>query len=725
MKIDYHLKILGEKKEYSPRQEFIGPIINSDSKIFEIRAGNGYGKTFLLNLFGYACNADLLDDKYILRTIKDSISRYNDKDSYELAYDLNLSLPDGKQLILKKESEGERKFNLDGIESNDFSTLHKRISVLYDVPSDPSERLNAVIKDLGIWNWNLLQKMTKYWEYLRGIQSDFNNVRDELKIKSLNETILDLELEIESKTKTINEIKYLLSQLIDYQDLDLLIQEYNQIATLNEKIFTTEKNFKKLVKPTQITKKDENVINDIQFQLSKIRNEVDKILSDLIHLVLLNNDLKTFVEGDEMLFKVIREIENEDINSLLRSDNYVYDLNHFMQNINELEDQISLFIRSEEMGKKFITYNFLKQLLAQIEGLIESQTEYVIENLTKINSSALIEEIEKSLNLYEVPDFSEIKVFFKKDLSRLKSLISELYLLNSKLTKESQKKGVDSDGEKYYKLKGEIAAFKEKIKEKEKQSNKLKYKISQSLDIDVIKLNDISSANQVFVNLKRAITNKNSFSNVKEFIKEQNNKLTIEEENHKKLDESKRMNEVRLSLEEKKNVSNFTIEDQDKINRFTKNLGFIIKNISNFNDVISTMNSGDFSSFKDREDIQFIQVAGKIIAYSMDNKILRPDGEYIELENYNLLKKEFECIGDIRIKKEDISTGLASANYLRQRIENTEGEYVIILLDEIGNMAKNTLDEVIKSIKKLEDQKRLVVALLTQPLSEGIEINEF
>jgi hypothetical protein len=36
-----------------------------------------------------------------------------------------------------------------------------------------------------------------------------------------------------------------------------------------------------------------------------------------------------------------------------------------------------------------------------------------------------------------------------------------------------------------------------------------------------------------------------------------------------------------------------------------------------------------------------------------------------------------------------------------------------------------TLGEVIKSIKKLEKQKRLVIALLTQPNSDGIKINEY
>ena len=48
--INYELEILGEKKTYKGREEFIEPIINSKKKIFEITADNSYGKTFILNL---------------------------------------------------------------------------------------------------------------------------------------------------------------------------------------------------------------------------------------------------------------------------------------------------------------------------------------------------------------------------------------------------------------------------------------------------------------------------------------------------------------------------------------------------------------------------------------------------------------------------------------------------------------------------------------------------
>ena len=87
-----------------------------------------------------------------------------------------------------------------------------------------------------------------------------------------------------------------------------------------------------------------------------------------------------------------------------------------------------------------------------------------------------------------------------------------------------------------------------------------------------------------------------------------------------------------------------------------------------------------------------------------------------------MVKQEFHCSDNLIIKKDDVSTGLASANYLKQRIENVEGKYVVVLLDEIGNMAQNALDKVIDSIKKLEDQNRLVLAVFTRPNSNGIKI---
>ena len=148
-------------------------------------------------------------------------------------------------------------------------------------------------------------------------------------------------------------------------------------------------------------------------------------------------------------------------------------------------------------------------------------------------------------------------------------------------------------------------------------------------------------------------------------------------------------------------------------------------NLNNFKKVISKIESGHLDEFKDSEDVQFMELAGKIIAHSMDNKLLRADGVFVVLKFYDMVKQEFHCDEDLIIKKDDVSTGLASANYLKQRIDNIDGDYVVVLLDEIGNMAQNAINTVIESIKKLEKQKRLVLAVFTRPNSNGIKVIEY
>ena len=161
--INYELEILGEKKTYKGRKEFIEPIVNSKNKIFEITADNSYGKTFILNLLAYALEADKLDNEKILDSIKESISRYDDDASYNLEYDIDLDLPDNKKLSLTKAKGRSKIIQIDEGAPLSHTILHKNLSVIYDVPTNPSERLDKVIKDLGNWNENLITKFAKIY----------------------------------------------------------------------------------------------------------------------------------------------------------------------------------------------------------------------------------------------------------------------------------------------------------------------------------------------------------------------------------------------------------------------------------------------------------------------------------------------------------------------------------------------------------------------------------
>ena len=200
-KIDYNLDIIGEHNSFRPRNEIIEPIINSKNKIFEITADNSYGKTFILNLLAYGLDADKLDDTKILNSIKESIKRYDDSDSYSLDYNINLGLPDNRVLTLTKDKGRDKLIQIDNGSPISYKALHKELSIIYDVPSNPSERLNAVIKDLNIWNTNLKNKFEKIARHIFEISKEFDSVRNESKIQNLKEKIKDLKYELDKNTR--------------------------------------------------------------------------------------------------------------------------------------------------------------------------------------------------------------------------------------------------------------------------------------------------------------------------------------------------------------------------------------------------------------------------------------------------------------------------------------------------------------------------------------------
>jgi hypothetical protein len=726
MEIDYKLKILGEKSVYLPRKEFIDPLINSNKKIFEITAGNGFGKTFLLNLFAYAFYADKLGNESILKTLKDRVSDYSNQEAYSLEYKLSFNLPNGKKINLSKVIGSERIVQIEDGPSIGANNLHKTVSILYDVPVDPSLRLNEVIKDLGLWNSRLKEKFLVYYKLLDKIENQFSNIRDEDKIKNLENAALKLKEELNAKLKSQNEKDELYNNLKSFSDLNKLIEDYKKIEKIQLEKFKKDNEFKICPKPDKIDKKDELLIKSLQAQLNEAKDKFKNSMLDLIKIITNQNDLHEYIINDISLNKHFIFLNETSIDKIINDDDNVKASNIFCRKLQYLEESVIDYINKEESGKKYIVHNFLKDLLEKIDELIENEADGILKILTKNDTNILKQEINNRIIEHKIVNYSSLKAIVKSSPNSVKVIIGQAIKLKEKIDKESKKKGIDSDGERYYKLKGELQDLNDRLTKTSKEIIPFKYKLASDLGISDSNLDTFQNASVIKSGIKSKFVDDKILENLpNEIIKASRDRQQISEQ-IEEIKKSALRNETLLSYEKIKIGSQYSLIEQDKIKKFKLRLQIIIKNIGDFNELISNIDDGDLDKFKVKEDVRFINVAGKIIAYSMDNKILRSDGKYIHLEYYDLKNKQFHCDGDVTIRKDDISTGLASANYLRQRIENVKGDYVIILLDEIGNMAQDTLTEVIKSIKKIEEQNRLIIAVLTQPSrnKEEILINE-
>tara|TARA_B110000046_G_scaffold7693_1_gene7951 strand:+ start:2151 stop:4334 length:2184 start_codon:yes stop_codon:yes gene_type:complete len=727
MIIDYNLKILQENSEFKPRKEFLNPIVNSDKKIFEITGGNGYGKTFLLNLIAYAFWSDHLEDSHILNTIKESISRYNITENYGLTYNLEFDLPNGKKLLLSKEDGRDRIVRFEGEAPLSPMTLHKKVTVLYDVPSNPSERLNAVISDLNIWNIDLLKKVRSYLDILRNEQFQFESIRDEA-------LILKLQNEIETMAKSLAQADLLKDQkqkeLLILTNIDNLNSLYNKLVGKNKiqvKLDKLKIRLSNLNRPIRVAKKDESLIRTKQSEYSAERVKFKTIILTLIKHVSGNQDLDQTIKDNITLSKSYDYIKDSDLFDILtKSDGDVNIGLKFTKQITNLVNGIRDYINKEESGREYIIHNFLTQLLGQIDELVQNHAADILMDITKKESTYIRDEIVSRLKSHEIKNYSETRSFLKNVIENLKSILAASFRIQVVIRRESSKKDIDSEGEKYYSVLGEIDELKIKKRLIEKEITALTGLIAENIGLtDHTKLSTNEGVRIQLSQLKGAIKDKKILENLRESLSFKKQDLkTFDLEYNKDLG-LKSVKESRLEIELRKNPSAYTAEQQLTVNKFVTMFQWTTKNLQDFDGIISNIERGNLSRFAHEEDQNFIKIAGSIIAYSMDNKILRIDGNYINFYHYDMVNKLFYCEHDVIINKEDISTGLASANYLRQKIENVEGDFVIVLLDEIGNMDTGTLGEVIKSIKKLERDNRLVLALLTQPNADGIEIIEY
>jgi len=725
-KINYELEILGEKKIYRPRDEFINPIIKSKKKIFEITADNSYGKTFILNLIAYALETDKLSGDKVLKNIKDSISRYDDLSSYNLEYNIELDLPDNKILSLSKTKGKGKLIQIDGSPPIGYNVLHKNLSVIYDVPTNPGERLNAVIKDLGAWNNNLHEKIKKISSYFFDISKEFDSVRNEDKIKDLNEKSSKLKKKISEEKKDIENKKTLqevLMQIVNLKDLELLFKKRLEIET---KIARKTKVFKTLKKPSKIEKKDETKIQQLNIELVTLNRGFKDIISKLIADINNDVEISELIEDDNNKYKYYRQIKETELKEVFDSNNYVQSQNKFIDSLDYIRDTILRFISEKKNNKSYIIHNSYKQFIRVLEELMENEIDYLLKTATSVDSIKLKEHLESIINEHKIKDYDALKIFLNGDLKSVKGLMAQFMRTQNQLKKESKKKLVNDDDSKYYQIQGELKHLKESEKKVKNNFELTRATCANNLSItDLARFDTLDKISDFKFLIEKKIRNSSLLKDLSKSKIMLEKEIKTLEEKTADLESKKGLTDMALKREEAKNSSKYSDEQKFKIKKFLNSLLQINNNLLSFKGVITKIQSGLLEQFKDIEDIQFMKLAGKIIAYSMDNKLLRADGVFVELKFYDLVKQEFHCDEDIIIKKDDVSTGLASANYLKQRIDNVDGEYVVVLLDEIGNMAQNAIDKVIESIKSLEKQNRLVLAVFTRPNSNGIKVIEY
>lgn len=725
MQINYSLKILKESKEYNPNSLIINPIVKSSDKIFEIKASNGYGKTFLLNLVALALKGDELKESKdtIKETLKDTISRYKNSSYYDLNYDLSFDLPDGKELISSKNNDDVTVFIKDKnstiLGSNyGANTLHKDLTILYDVPSDPAERLNGVLANLTNWNNKIFTTVQKQLDILFELERNTNFSRDETKIIEFSKKVEEADKSIlkikEAKEKKQN----LLDKLTEVSYLKQLLAEFRSNLDLETNQKYDFDRLSKIKKPVKVQIKDESKLKIFQDRKKQLINDFKQKIVAIFRIVEYSEVNKIILENTGLKGSV--DIQFIDFNKIPEFD--VEEINNLKQKILRLTSEVLDILKSEKSKPQ----NKLVEDYKAFVDFLENINSEIFSEIVKTQKDVILKIVLEKLNQIKPTNTFESEIAFLKSCENsISDLLAEIFKVQKFILEEQKKSSnKDSSEDEYNNAFEKFKDSKEKFESSNSRIVRIKSFLLQ-LNVAEVHLKNKESVNSLLSivqsspQLRPLVINlENSIDEIKRDIQS----YIIQES---ELDEQLKINVYKLGEEKKKSPEILNNHQKVKLKDLIRIVTGAKMLLSHY-DELSKITKTKISDFNKRDEElifkKFFSIAGNIIAQSMENKIIRSDGQFETFQSVDLLKKEYLLDDGRIIKQEDISTGQSSGNYLKQRILNLEGKYIVILLDEIGNMDQSVLKEVIDAIKVIQNQKRLVLALLAQPGNEGINV---
>jgi len=179
--------------------------------------------------------------------------------------------------------------------------------------------------------------------------------------------------------------------------------------------------------------------------------------------------------------------------------------------------------------------------------------------------------------------------------------------------------------------------------------------------------------------------------------------------------------EVKLKVEDSKQSSQYALNHRE-IQVFSNKLSFFTKYLVQRNVLIS--DNGELKSDDSIEYKSYMKIIGEYIASLMGNKIIYQDSNVaIAYIDYSSKTPYFVTPENKRIAFSDFSGGQGSSNYLKAKLNINEERKFIVLIDEIANMDNKSLDIVIDRLKELDNNNKLLLAILVEPAKEPNTFN--
>ena len=554
---------------------------------------------------------------------------------------------------------------------------------------------------MGQWNDNLSKSVTSSGIQLSRAVNKLKESRDEnliekyaQEIKNTDELLVNLNKESKDLRKQIKEIESL-------ESARLLLMSYTEFKRAQLEFASAQKTLNNTKKPTKTVKKNTILIT------TKRQENAEHLMSISAEKRKIQTALEKLVEHTDvnLLSKRFTRLENNWELSSLEDGSWIEGFSYFKKSINDIVTDLLNTADNILDAPEFANLKALDNIKNILEKTLENAgLNKIFQEKLGLNLDEILDKISdvlEGLTILETVKVVKINIDnVPEEISKLgREIHNSVKIITAELAK-----GDSSDDGSYDLANTSFILAQRKLKSNKETLKKMKAELMSMPHFEDCYNEELLKGAMEVLTRKYKNADKNSL-NIRE----------SDINNRKIRDAFQSLNTYKAKFNEEDAKSNIKYDSSSRkklaeYSSWMKNLG---RNLNAFSAPIKQYENGQSIKIEHPMDEQFIDITGKMIAESLNNFILRADGERKEIFSFDISSRKFLCSDNTSVLSSEVSTGLTSGTYLAQKIKLTTKSNLFFFFDEIGDVSNKTLEIVNDAIKEKIAEGKSVTAIYT------------
>ncbi|NLT38803.1 MAG: hypothetical protein GXX95_11730 [Methanomassiliicoccus sp.] len=271
IKVDYLLE-----RNYGDEVKIFKPdrIPNNLPDLVYIEGPNSSGKSTLLNIIALGFYG--LKKEKLNVALKNKLNDLINSDHQKLKFEVNITNSEGNVVLTAYRDNFDGEIRVKEIVNGKPTSLapdtfHRKYNLIYDVPDNPTDRLNQLTSEIREIQKMYGNRLGAFKNYLAGVTGEIRRGRDPKRLDQLRAAVEKGAAELSTMNQQMQDSEILLDQLEKYNFSRSYIKKSEELASIDAKIMKLNK------KIEETEKKTKKVSKRFQDNLNKARKYLDEM----------------------------------------------------------------------------------------------------------------------------------------------------------------------------------------------------------------------------------------------------------------------------------------------------------------------------------------------------------------------------------------------------------------------------------------------------------------